>query len=80
MTWQTTYPSLATVMDAGLQTINTWREQLPEPTTDVQRTIQRRLQQRQMDLMRLQLKTDHPEISQKFEDLQSRLTSLGIKL
>ena len=40
--WQRSYPTLETVMEAGLQTLCTWCDNLPPPQTDVQRTVLRR--------------------------------------
>ena len=54
--WQTTYPSLATVSEASVETLTTWIESLPAPQTDVQRTVLRRLALRRQELMALELR------------------------
>lgn len=73
MTWQTTYPTLATAMAANFATLQTWADSLPAPQTDVERTVRRRLLARRNELAAIELRTKHPEIADKLNDLGDRL-------
>ena len=77
--WQRSYPTLETVMEAGLQTLCTWCDNLPPPQTDVQRTVLRRLKARQHELFSQALREEAPEIAQKFNALIDRMERLGIR-
>jgi hypothetical protein len=79
MNWQSTYPSLATVMQAGFETLCTWCEKLPAPQTDVERTVMRRLTARRDELMGQQVRQQAPHIADKLNDIVDRLERLGIK-
>ena len=43
MSWRTTYPTVATVSKASLESLTIWRNELPKPQTDVQKTVARRI-------------------------------------
>jgi Lar family restriction alleviation protein len=79
MNWQTTYPTLATVMEAGFETVCTWCEKLPAPQTDVERTVMRRLHARRDVLAGEQLRAVRPDIADKLNELVDRLERLGVK-
>lgn len=79
MDWRRTYPTLATVMEASFETVCTWCDHLPPPQTDVERTIQRRLQARRHDLMAQVVRAKAPHIAEKFNDIIDRMERLGIK-
>lgn len=77
--WQTTYPNLATVMEAGVETLCTYCDNLPPPQTDVQRTVLRRMKARRDDLMATMLRAQAPDIADKLNDIIDRMERLGIK-
>lgn len=79
MQWQTTYPTLATVMEAGFETLCTWCDKLPPPQTDVQRTVMRRLIARRDELLGQQVREKAPHIAEKFNDIVDRMERMGIK-
>lgn len=78
MTWQTTYPTLATAMAANFETLLTWSEQLPRPQTDVERTIMRRIIQRLDQLAGEQLRAKHPKIADTMNELGDLLEKIGM--
>ncbi len=65
MNWQTTYPTLATVMQASPQTLLTWDEQLPPPQTDVELTIRSRIRR----LLDAELRKEAPHIADPLDKL-----------
>jgi hypothetical protein len=73
MTWQTTYPTVATVQAANFETIHTWLDNLPAPQTDVERTVHRRLIARHTELAAQQLRTHHPTIADAYNKLGDTL-------
>ncbi len=60
--WQSTYPTLADVHAADIETCCAWLKELSAPQTDVERTIQRRLS-------RKAFAAAGPEIEGKLNDL-----------
>lgn len=74
--WKTTYPSLATVMEASFNTIHTWVENLPPPQNDVERTAARRLRKRMQDLLPGELRKQSPDVADKYEALLNRINKL----
>ena len=80
MQWQTTYPTLETVMLAGYETIITWCENLLPPQNDVELTIRRRLEKRQHELMTKELRANHPEWVEQFNHVVDALRARGIDL
>jgi len=79
MNWQTTYPTLATVMEASFETLCTWAESLPVPTTDVERTVLRRLIARRHEMAAAQLREKAPHIADQLNDIIDRMERAGIK-
>ncbi|MEY2690225.1 MAG: hypothetical protein RL375_4425 [Pseudomonadota bacterium] len=79
MNWQSTYPALATVAEAGFETLCTWCDKLPAPQTDVERTVMRRLKARRDAMLAEQLRAQAPDIADKFNDIIDRMERLGIK-
>lgn len=77
--WRRTYPALATVAAASFETLCAWRENLPEPQTDVQRTLLRRLNARRDELMAKLVREKAPDIADKFNDIIDRMERIGIK-
>lgn len=51
MSWRTTYPTVATVSEASLESLTIWRNELPKPQTDVQKTVARRIATRHRNLI-----------------------------
>jgi hypothetical protein len=74
--WQTTYPDLATMMQAGFETLLTWRENLPAPQTDVERTIHRRLRVRLDEVAHVELRRQAPDIANKLDSLREKIRQL----
>lgn len=79
MNWQTTYPALATVMEASFETLSTWADKLPPPQTDVERTVMRRLAARRTELLASELRRQAPDLADKWEALLAKAASLGLK-
>lgn len=73
MTWQTTYPPLAMVMQAHWQTLDTWANSLPAPQTDVERTVYRRIHARRAELVQAEMREKAPEVAEKYESFMDRL-------
>lgn len=78
--WQTTYPTLATIMEANFDTLATWVEKLPPASNDVERTVARRLRVRYQELGHQQLRAQAPEIADQLDQLHARLRAAGIRL
>ena len=78
--WQTTYPTLATIMEANFDTLAAWVEKLPAPCNDVQRTVARRLGMRYQELGHQQLRAQAPQIADQLEQLHEKLHAMGIRL
>lgn len=73
MTWQTTYPTLATIQSASFDTLNTCCDNLPPPQTDVERTVHRRLFARRSQLADQLLRTKHPKTAEKLDAVHKAL-------
>jgi ABC-type amino acid transport substrate-binding protein len=78
MRWQDTYPDLATMMLAGFETLAQWRERLPAPQTDVERTVRRRLEVRYQELGRKELRRQEPAIADRINAAIDKMKALGI--
>lgn len=78
MEWQKTYPNLATAMAASFETLGTWRDNLPPPQTDVERTVLRRITQRWEELGAVKVREQAPHIADKMNELADRLERIGI--
>ena len=78
MDWRTTYPTLAAVQVASLQTALTWDEHLPAPQTDVDRTVRRRLKLRINQLTGIEIRRQAPELADQFNTILDRMRDLGI--
>lgn len=78
MTWQNTYPTLATAMAASFDTLMTWCENLPQPQTDVERTVMRRIIQRRDELAADELRANHPKIADTMNQLGDLLEKIGM--
>lgn len=78
MNWQSTYPDLATVMLASFETLAQWRDKLPVPQTDVERTVRRRLEVRWHELGRKELRRQEPVIADKINAVIDKMKAAGI--
>lgn len=78
MEWQNTYPDMATAMAASFETLGTWRDNLPQPQTDVERTVLRRITKRWEELGRDKVREQAPHIADKLNDLASHMERLGM--
>jgi hypothetical protein len=76
MDWRTTYPSIEALGLANFETLNTWVENLPDPQTDVQRTVWRRLGTARQEAMVKELRKASPEVADKYEDVIERFRAL----
>jgi len=76
MNWQTTYPTVATVMEAGFETLCTWADKLPPPQTDVERTVMRRITARQHELASNELRRKAPDIADKINSVSDMVEKL----
>lgn len=79
MNWKTTYPPLATAMEAGFDTLVAWCENLPAPQTDVERTVLRRIKVRRDELLSMQIRQKAPEIADRLNDIIDKMERMGIK-
>lgn len=78
MEWQKTYPNLATAMAASFETIGTWLDNLPQPQTDVERTVLKRLNARYEELGAVKVREQAPHIADKMNDLAETMERLGM--
>lgn len=78
MNWQSTYPDLSTMMSASFETLATWRDNLPPPQTDVERTVRRRLELRYTELSRTEIRRQAPEVADKINAVIEKMKKLGI--
>lgn len=69
MTWETTYPTLATVKSASFDTLLTWDRKLPKPQTDVELTVRKRITQRLFELAGKECKQHNPEIAEQWNKI-----------
>lgn len=78
MDWKTTYPTVADVKEASMDTLLEWDKHLPEPETDVQRTVQKRIERRLMEHTGNECREKAPEIVDKWNELMGMCEKLGI--
>jgi hypothetical protein len=78
MTWQTTYPTVATVKSAHYKTLSTWDETLPEPQTDVERTVRKRISKRLFGVTAAECREKAPEVAKAWNDLADTLKRMGV--
>lgn len=79
MDWKTTYPTIADVAAASLETLDAWIDNLPSPQTDVDRAVSRRLRARRDELLAKEVREKAPHIADKFNEIIDRLSSLGVE-
>lgn len=78
--WATMYPSVAAVAEASFSTLAAWHAHLPEPQTDVERTVRRRIASRFEKEGMKELEATAPNIAKKLRDIQDSMAKLGIKV
>ena len=78
MEWQKNYQTLATVMAASFETLGTWRDNLPPPQTDVERTVLRRLTLRWEEIGAVKVREQAPHIADRMNDLAATMERLGM--
>jgi hypothetical protein len=71
--WQTQYPTLEMVNSASFQTLQTWDANLPEPQTDVERTIRRRISKAQFERAAEEARQKAPSVADKWNDIMDGL-------
>lgn len=76
--WQTTYPTVATVKAAHYQTLQTWDEKLPEPQTDVERTVRNRITKRLFKMTAAECREKAPEVADSWNKLDDTLRGFGL--
>lgn len=80
MTWQTEYPSVATVAIASFRTLATWDENLPAPQTDVEVTVRRRIKRRMAELAPAELRREDPALGAQYDRVMSKFHDIFGKL
>ena len=63
MDWRTTYPTMATMMEASFETLCTWLQKLPPPVNDVERAVSRRMIDRRNELLGQKVRANAPEFA-----------------
>lgn len=74
--WQTSYPTLAQVQEAHWQTLDTWCEKLPQPQTDVERTVYRRIHKLRHERVGQEVRKSSPEFADKWNDILGRMAEV----
>jgi hypothetical protein len=73
MTWQTEYPTVATVNGAAFATLQAWDDQLPQAQTDVERAVRRRIKKALFERAGEEVRAKSPEIADKWNDLMDKI-------
>jgi hypothetical protein len=74
--WKHTYPTVAQVKAAHVDTCVAWLEHLPPAETDVQHTVQRRLRQRIDE----GIKQQSPAAFESIEKIRNLMKKAGLKM
>lgn len=74
--WMRTYPTVAAVQQAHIDTIAAWLDHLPPPQTDVEKTVMRRIRRRVDDY----IASTNPELSNSMDKVRELCSKLGIKM
>lgn len=74
--WMSTYPTVAAVQAAHINTLCAWHENLPPAQTDVERTVRRRI----CCAIDAHLAVEAPEVFAAIEQLRAGLAEAGITL
>lgn len=78
--WMRIFPTVAAVAEAGFTTLDAWAEHLPQPTTDVERTVYRRVVKRRAELAKEALRREAPELADQYEALLEKLKQVGLDM
>jgi hypothetical protein len=78
MNWKTTYPILADVKTASLSTLLEWEAHLPEPRTDVERTIYKRIVAKAIAGTGKEIRQTDPELADSWNEVMDSLQRMGI--
>jgi hypothetical protein len=73
MDWQTTYPTVETVMIARFETLQQWDENLPAAQTDVEHTVRRRIKRQMQVTAGQQVRSSSPELADKWNKVMDDL-------
>jgi len=76
MSWQTEYPTIAIVNEAAFPTLQAWDENLPAASTDVERTVRRRIKKAMFERAAEEVRAKAPDIADKWNNLRDRLEGL----
>lgn len=76
--WKTEYPTLATVNEAALMTLDEWDKYLPAPETDVQRTIRRRIKAKMWERAEESVREHDPAAADELKALMDILGANGL--
>jgi hypothetical protein len=71
-----TYPTLSDVNQANEAMLRHWNNTLPDPQTDVERTIQRRIKKALHPTVGDQLKKEAPEVHAEYTSILDRLNDI----
>lgn len=74
--WKTTYPTVGTVMEAGFITLDAWNENLPDPQTDVERTVRRRITSQMAKLAMAEVRERAPSVAEKIDNALDKLEEI----
>lgn len=78
MNWKTIYPTVADVKAASIGTLSVWDRHLPDPQTDVQRTVRRRIKRRLIEHAGAECREKAPEVVDSWNELMDMCEKLGI--
>lgn len=79
MNWKQIYPTVAAAQGANFETVCAWCDNLPQPQTDVERAVMRRLQARREQLGRAEVRRLAPGLADQLNSIIDGMERLGIK-
>lgn len=74
--WMLEYPTVATVSIASFETLAAWDTHLPEPTSDVERTVRRRISARMAVLWRGEVQRVAPDVDAALKKIEEKVAEL----
>jgi hypothetical protein len=78
--WAQRYPTVGAVAKASLETLRQYDTNLPEPTTDVERTVRKRITRRIDDMTAQQVREQSPDVADAFNRIFDKLADKGVKV
>jgi len=78
--WALRYPTVGDVAKASLETLRQYDTNLPKPTTDVERTVRKRITRRIGDMMDRQVREQAPDVAEAFNRIFDKLADKGVKV